>query len=154
MSHGADTSSRADPNLTPLLDVVLQLLMFFLMCANFASTQVNESIHLPPMQSARPADKRQTDLLYLNLKADGTLEMVGVDPMKTEQAIKNRLRKCMEDTKRTQEKKGDEVKTEIVVRADENCDYKRVYELLRWCKEVGYRKYQMRAKTRGAQRKS
>ena len=148
MSHGAADSSRADPNLTPLLDVVLQLLMFFMMCANFVSTSVNESIHLPVMQSARPADKRQTDLLYLNLKEDGTLEVVGRDPMKTEASIKNFLRKYLEDTKRAQEKKSEEPKTVVVVRADERSDYGKVYQLLRWCKEIGYRKYQMRGKTR------
>ena len=45
MSHGPSAEgSNAEPNLTPLLDVVLQLLMFFMMCVNFVTEQVNEDI--------------------------------------------------------------------------------------------------------------
>ena len=44
----ASTSSdKCEPNLTPLLDMVLQLVMFFMLCANFVMEQVNESVKLP-----------------------------------------------------------------------------------------------------------
>src|SRR5581483_9239644 len=68
MSHGVDTGHSAEPNLTPLLDVVLQLLMFFMMCVNFVTEQINEDIKLPDSESARPMDKGETDVLFLNLK--------------------------------------------------------------------------------------
>src|SRR3954452_13170547 len=69
MAHGpAAEASSAEPNLTPLLDVVLQLLMFFMMCVNFVTEQVSEDIKLPDSQSARPMDKSETDVLFLNLK--------------------------------------------------------------------------------------
>ena len=60
--------SVAEPNLTPLLDVVLQLLMFFMMCVNFVNEQVNEEIRLPKSQSVKPMDKADTDVLYVNFK--------------------------------------------------------------------------------------
>lgn len=150
MSHAISTSTqKCEPNLTPLLDMVLQLLMFFILCANFATTQVNETIKLPVMQSAVPADKRETDLLYLNLKDDGALEVLGKDPMRKPQEVRSFLRTYRDDTLRAQgtEKLGD-LRTIIVLRADKNADYKDVFQLLHWCKEVGYRKYQMRAMTR------
>src|SRR6516165_69983 len=101
MSHGSEAASRAaDPNLTPLLDVVLQLLMFFMMCTNFVTTQVNKNIQLPVMTSARPADKKDVDLLYLNIRADGAVEVVGRDPMKTPEAIKTFLNKQFQDAER------------------------------------------------------
>src|SRR5437764_9789429 len=69
MSHGPSSeASVAEPNLTPLLDVVLQLLMFFMMCVNFVTEQVKEDVKLPESVSARPMDKAETDVLFVNLK--------------------------------------------------------------------------------------
>src|SRR6516162_11643096 len=69
MSHAADAAiAHAEPNLTPLLDVVLQLLMFFMMCVNFVSEQVTEDIRLPQSQAVKPMDKADTDVLFINLK--------------------------------------------------------------------------------------
>src|SRR5262249_12085730 len=69
MSHAITGDiAHADPNLTPLLDVVLQLLMFFMMCVNFVNEQVNEDIRLPKSQSVKPMDKADTDVLFINLK--------------------------------------------------------------------------------------
>ena len=148
MSHASTDTSKAEPNLTSLLDVVLQLIMFFLMCANFVSTQVNENIKLPVMQSARPADKKETDLLFLNLKPDGTMEVVGENPKKNAAEIKSYLRKQFADTKRTLVKETDAVNTIVVIRGDRDAEYKKVYELLRWSKDAGYRRFQVRAKSR------
>ena len=70
MSHGGGGEGKAtEPNLVPLLDMVMQLLMFFMISVNFVSEQVNESIQLPVAQSARPMDKTDTDVLFLNLAA-------------------------------------------------------------------------------------
>ncbi len=69
MSHGTGGSTpAAEPNLTPLLDVVLQLLMFFMMCVNFVTEEVNEDIKLPTSQSAKPMMKDGTDTLLLNIQ--------------------------------------------------------------------------------------
>ena len=69
MSHGTGgDSAHSEPNLTPLLDVVLQLLMFFMMCVNFVNEQVNEDIRLPKSQAVKPMDKADTDVLFINLK--------------------------------------------------------------------------------------
>src|SRR4051812_26161705 len=68
MSHGMSGPGNAEPNLTPLLDVVLQLLMFFMMCVNFVTEQVNEDVKLPGSQSARPMSKDGTDSLLINLQ--------------------------------------------------------------------------------------
>ena len=49
-------SEGADPNLTPLLDLVLQLIMFFMITVNFVRTdQFDDAIKLPVATSAMPA---------------------------------------------------------------------------------------------------
>jgi biopolymer transport protein ExbD len=154
MSHGNLAQSRAaDPNLTPLLDVVLQLIMFFMICTNFVTTQLNKNIVLPQMASARPPDKKDVDLLFLNIRADGALEAVGRDPMKTPEAIKTFLNRQYQDAERNAKQDRDnkerKVKTIVAIRADQNVDYKRVYEVMHWCKEVGFRRFHMHGTIKG-----
>lgn len=68
MSHGGD-ASEAEADLTPLLDLVLQLLMFFIINVNFVTEQVNPDIKLPTSESARPIDKADLSSLVLNQKS-------------------------------------------------------------------------------------
>jgi biopolymer transport protein ExbD len=154
MSHVASGEGvKADPNLTPLLDVVLQLLMFFMMCVNFVSEQVNEDVKLPVAQSARPMDKRMGEVLVLNMDAQGHLIVVGrQQPLRTPGEIKFYLNQEYQDARRNAQSRGDRsgrVNTAVVIRAHRDSNYSNVYNLLRTCKEVGYRKLQLRAMTRG-----
>src|SRR5213079_634645 len=103
MSHGAsDDEGIAEPNLTPLLDVVLQLLMFFMMCVNFVTEQVNEDIKLPVAQSARPMDKSEVDILLLNVDAQGRLVVPGQEkPLASQGEMSFYLKQQYADAKRT-----------------------------------------------------
>lgn len=52
----ASVSSHTDNleiNLTPLLDLVLQLIMFFMACVNFVSEQYSRNVWLPVAESAQ-----------------------------------------------------------------------------------------------------
>jgi biopolymer transport protein ExbD len=144
MSHAADTTIKAEPNLVPLLDLVLQMLMFFIITVNFVSSQVNESIKLPVAQMAQPMKKDITDVLYLNINAKGQLEVVGKEqPLSDFGQIKNFLR--TEYRNREVVAGPGKVNTSIIIRADQNTEYKLVYQILRQCKEQGFRKMQLRA---------
>jgi biopolymer transport protein ExbD len=151
MSHGAggEGGVKADPNLTPLLDVVLQLIMFFMVGVSFVTNQVNENIELPLSQSARPMDKGDTDMLFLNLNDKGQLEVVGEKvPRKTEAEMKAYLQQQYDDLLRLAKgRHQDKVKTAIILRADKRADYGPFYQLLRLCKDVGFTKFHIRALT-------
>src|SRR5262245_42870765 len=131
MSHGPSTEGgvKAEPNLTPLLDVVLQLLMFFMMCVNFVSEQVNQNIKLPVAQSARPMDKSEVAVLFLNVNRTGQLEIPGQDPTSSMGDIKYYLSQQYADAERADKLKGGKgvVNTAIVIRADEASNYGQVY---------------------------
>jgi biopolymer transport protein ExbD len=142
---------RAEPNLVPLLDLVFQLIMFFMVCVNFVTQQVNEDIKLPVAQSARPMDKTELDVLFLNVDQNGKLMVPGREqPLSTLPQIRVYLRQVYADAKRAAEEKGDNtgrVKTAVVIRADKRATYLRIFELLQLCKEIGYQKLQLRALT-------
>lgn len=68
MSSGSGNGSDVvEPNLTPLLDLVMQLLMFFIICVRFVTDQVKQEIQVPVNQEARPAPKSADQPIVLNL---------------------------------------------------------------------------------------
>ena len=146
VSQGAE---RLDPDLTPLLDVVMQLIMFFMMCAQFAvMQQTDKSIHLPLAQQAKPIPDAGPDVVFLGVTDRGEVKVVGRPrPLVTEDEITVFLRQDVYDSAlRTAKAKGEkEVKTVVVIRADKNAKFEQIYRIMRRCQEAGLRKIQLRA---------
>jgi biopolymer transport protein ExbD len=138
--------STCEPNLTPLLDLVLQILMFFIITVNFVSQQVTEEIDLPDAQSARPMDKNETEVLFINMNKEGQVLALGVTHPMNPAETQVWLNQQYEDA-RLNAKEGT-VNTVVVIRAHKSAGYADVYQLLRSCKAAGFRKMQLRAMTR------
>jgi biopolymer transport protein ExbD len=174
MSHGAGGEGAAtEPNLTPLLDVVLQLLMFFMMCVNFVNEQVNEDIRLPRSQAVKPMDKTDPDVLFVNVKpfalkdfqdrlpsdvlarvqdkfrdGDECILVPGKEPMRRNE-LRIWLKQQYDDAKQIAEQRGaKDVNTAIVIRAHREADYDQVFGILQLCKNIGYRRLMLRALTK------
>jgi biopolymer transport protein ExbD len=169
MSHGTSSLANAEPNLTPLLDVVLQLLMFFMMCVNFVTEQVNEDVKLPDSQSAKPMAKDGTDTLLINLQPFRAEEQARAGKFRPEQLARFRegeamatallkppfklnelnsfLKQHYEDAGRLS--KDGKVRTVIILRAHKDTQYDEVYRVLQMCKAVGYRDLHLRAISKG-----
>src|SRR5260370_34162322 len=147
MSHGADIAIKAEPNLVPLLDLVLQMLMFFIITVNFVSNQVNENIKLPVAQMAQPMKKDITDVLYLNINDKGQIEVVGREqPLGDFGQIKNFLR--TEYRNREVVAGPGKVNTTVIIRGDRNSQYGLIFQILRQGKEQGFRKIKLQAITK------
>ncbi len=67
MSSSSGGNDVVEPNLTPLLDLVMQLLMFFIICVRFVTDQVKQEIQVPDNQEARPASNSADQPIVLNL---------------------------------------------------------------------------------------
>jgi biopolymer transport protein ExbD len=151
MSHGGGSGGgqAEEPNLTPLLDMVLQLVMFFMMVANFTMEQVNEDVKLPLAQSARPPDKSEVDVVYLNLNGEGKVMVTGRnEPLNSMAEVKYYLQtsfKEAQDAAKARNDNSGQVKTVVIIRADQNADFAPVFNILRECKAVGFSKWQLRA---------
>jgi biopolymer transport protein ExbD len=139
--------STCEPNLTPLLDLVLQLLMFFIITVNFVSQQVTKEIELPDAQSAKPMDKDETEVLFINMNEKGQVLALGVtEPMDPAHTL-TWLNQQYQDAQLNA--KDNKVNTVVVIRAHKNADYADVYQLLRQCKGAGFRRLQLRAIAKG-----
>src|SRR5215510_4202656 len=107
MSHGAS----AEPNLTPILDMVFQLITFFMLVINFKAAAMDLELKLPVVGSARPVDTEgREDLLILNIDALGRLRLYGrlIDDVK--QTIAAEAQASLEIARKADPKlkKGDE----------------------------------------------
>jgi biopolymer transport protein ExbD len=141
---------KATPNLVPLLDVVMQLIMFFMLTVNFVRTdQLNESIVLPVAQSGVPLDKTVKDVLFLNMNKDGKLLVPG-ENLDTDSKIGAYLRNQRQRAqtllaKEKGEDPGD--KMLVVLRAHRLAKSKDVFRVFRLCTEAGYKRYQSRVQS-------
>jgi biopolymer transport protein ExbD len=75
----AATPSALNPNLTPLLDVVLQLITFLMMLVHFGTNleESNKAIRLPVAPAALPGSDLTFDRLTVVLNARGQLIAAG-----------------------------------------------------------------------------
>jgi biopolymer transport protein ExbD len=144
-------SEGADPNLTPLLDLVLQLIMFFMITVNFVRTdQFDDSIHLPVATSAMAMDASAEDMVFLNLDASGKLVgTLGSFTLDTPEKIKVHLMQEKANLDRSAKARGKvgEPKIFIVLRADKRCKYGDVWKVLDSCQRAGFKYWQLRAMT-------
>jgi biopolymer transport protein ExbD len=129
------------PNLTPLLDVVLQLITFFMMLIHFGNKLEGEStsIRLPTTSAALPGDLG-LDRLVVSVDASGKLladggsyDEASAAPWWAQQA------KTRRDGRATLGAGADEeLPTLVVVRADKEASYGAVRRLLVAAQEQGF----------------
>jgi biopolymer transport protein ExbD len=166
MSFGTE----AEPDFTPLLDVVLQLLMFFIMCVRFVPNQATELIKLPDAKEGHLVELSDRHTIFLNVtpydeaffrkkytpeewanfprekyKAGDPVIMLFSknDWPYTPETLKGALERAYAAESAAVD--GGEVPTVVVIRADRDTDYSTVYGILKDCKAIGFRKLKLRA---------
>lgn len=147
-------SEGSDPNLTPLLDLVLQLIMFFMITVNFVRVdQFDDAISLPVAAAAVPLDNAAEEWIFLNL--DGNGKLVGTLStfiLDTPEKIKLHLsteKTSLERAARARGKTG-EIKIVVILRADKSCRYSDVWRVLDSCQRAGFKYWQLRVMTQPA----
>jgi biopolymer transport protein ExbD len=135
--HSAD---RAEPNLVPILDMVFQLITFFMLVINFKAAETDTSLKLPVVGSARPVDAKGAEqLLVLNLNADGKLMVRGKEEPSIEGFIKKEKDFLLLGLKNF--KDGDELPITVVIRADRAVLVRFLMRVVQACQAQGCRKF-------------
>lgn len=142
--------ASAEPNLVPILDMVFQLITFFMLVINFRGAQLDMNLKLPVIGSARPVDtKGQTDLLVLNIAADGALTVYGasrdIDSYVAAEAQASLLAARKENP---QLESGDDLPTTVVIRADRSTPFRLLNRVIQACQEHGFRNFSLKAMNR------
>ena len=74
MKLPAETTDTDGPNLTPVIDVVFLLLIFFLVATQFNREERELDVELPEVVQAQPV--AMTQGLIINITKDGTFKVV------------------------------------------------------------------------------
>jgi biopolymer transport protein ExbD len=163
-----------EPDLTALLDLVLQMVMFFLAVARIDNEARNESVVLPQASIARSLTKDYNKIVIVNLfPAPPTADEASAAPdpnarvtkvrysvfegYVTEEfgeliQVKNALkRKADADKAATPQADWDAGKGRslVVLRAHRNCTFKQVHGVMTAAREVGFTDIQLRAYVAG-----
>ncbi len=117
-------------NLTPMIDVTFQLLIFFVCATTWSHVEAAEKLNLPaPITSGQDETGAERPRLTINLRADGTMVVMG----KAES--RERL---VELLKAEHRKHGDRL--EVLIRADAKVPYARTREVFDACSQAGIRR--------------
>jgi biopolymer transport protein ExbD len=156
MSHGS--SDKCEPNFTPLLDLVLQLVMFFMLCANFVMDQTNVEIKLPEAIAAKALNKSEEYAIYLNVNEKGQVILTPTDqykdsngdvistldnPIQVEGFLKRRAK---EDKAAAGPAGADKpLRSVIILRVHKECSFDKTYGIMKACRKADYLRVQLRA---------
>ncbi len=110
--------------LTPLIDVVFLLLVFFLVATNFTRKEYDQRVELPPTGSGKISEYVQQNLV-LNIHKDGTVIVNG-------RVIEDSSLPAVLD-----DWKENSPGNRVIIRSDGKVTYNRVMELMGLCRETG-----------------
>jgi biopolymer transport protein ExbD len=143
-SHRKSPSAVLNVNLTPLLDVVLQLITFFMMLIHFGTRLegATRAVRLPLAPAALPGSDLTFDRLSVlidergRLKADG--QWLDEDAAAAWWAGQAKSRKAGLETLRDPRAAADTLPTVVILRADRAASYGVVRRALATAQEQGF----------------
>ena len=115
--------------ITPLIDVVFLLLIFFLVSSRFAEEERELELNLPSVSEALPATA-QPDELVVNIDKQGRYFIDG--GFRQVEQVEQILRRAQTNNPLTQT---------VVIRADKQAEWERVAIAMNLCKKVGINEY-------------
>ena len=144
-------SNVPDPDMTPMIDIVFQLIAFFMIVTNFEQTQADERVVLPADDLARPPLAPREDEWVINVgfirdKAGNELGgpvifYPGEEPIPVLQ-----FGPKLELQRAVIESNGDDPKkTTLVIRADQEVPTGEIQELIKLSQEYGFQLFGLKA---------
>jgi biopolymer transport protein ExbD len=141
MKIKSHNQAKAEADLTPMIDMVFQLIAFFMVLINFSQSEQNDRVQLPDSELAKPAEDKLEFPIVLHLTAEGTV-VIGGDEFAVESM---RVPLSREITVLGLEKKT-AADANIVIRGHRDVAGGRVQDLIERCQEMGFEKFALRVK--------
>jgi biopolymer transport protein ExbD len=117
--------SPLDVDMTPLIDVVFLLLIFFMIISVFNDMERKAEVELPVGYQARIAKNVAKERMIVNIEQNGTIVLFNQDM--TMSQFRQKLQKYSAGLKKLAEQSG---AAPIVVRGDKECPYEHVKKVL------------------------
>ena len=113
-------------NMTPMIDIVFLLIIFFILSSHFARQETQIDLALPEAESGQEASVDETRRLIVNVLPDGQLQLAGT--IVDREAL---MQKIQYESQRVD---GD---LEVRVRSDRQAPYRQVEPILVACARAG-----------------
>lgn len=130
----------AEPNLTPILDMVFQLITFFMLVVSFKTASMDPNVRLPVLGSGQPSHpEADRNYVVLNIDTAGALRVLGqavdldaylaqeVDTLKEAAQLANPAFD------------PNSFRVAAVIRADRETPFTHLHRVFTACKEHGFR---------------
>lgn len=141
MRFGQYAAQDPQSDMTPMIDMTFQLIIFFMVLLNFGEGEMDERIRLPLSELARPPEAANVWPITLQLTSAGTV-LVGGDelPVDKLKPLLLRERQLLERLERNPKE------ATIIIRADAGSKTGLVQQLIKVCQETSFEKFVLRAK--------
>jgi biopolymer transport protein ExbD len=120
------TSGDVGFNMTPMIDIVFQLIIFFLLSSHLARQETHLALPLPVAESGDPTSVGERPRVVVNVLADGTL--LAINRRMTFEEVVALL------SQRKSEHGSD---LEVRIRGDRTVPYRLVEPVMRACTQAG-----------------
>ena len=129
-------------DMTPMIDVVFLLIVFFTLAINFTAADQDERIKLPVSELAQPPEEPPTTPITLHILASGDVIYDGID-YTTLQGLQKPLRHHVSvlDFLNVPAKK-----VTVIIRGDARCEFGKILDIQELCQGLGLEKFVLRTK--------
>ena len=134
-------SGIVEGDLTPMIDMVFQLIAFFMVLVNFSEADQDERVKLPESELAKPPEAPFEVPITLQMTKEGYVLIHG-DKLDLK-AMPRRMLRERQFLQRTGKSPGDAT---VIIRAHRDCATGKVQELIRACQEQQFERFALRAK--------
>ncbi|MCS7303558.1 MAG: biopolymer transporter ExbD [Thermoguttaceae bacterium] len=137
------TSESFSPDMTPMIDVTFQLIIFFMLTINFVTEDQSERIKLPESELAKPPETPWESPIVLQLTAAKPPSViVGGDEVSLS-LIRGILQR---EKQRLQELGRSAAKATVIIRADRDAHTGTLQKLIKECQDLGFERFVLRAR--------
>ena len=153
MKFKAPETSSVDIDMTPMIDIVFQLITFFMVVINFDAAETDERVKMAKSELARPLKVKPESEFLLQVGYDrkggtrkGPFLFFNGGAIPAEELSKQLpiFLKADKRLYRLKHPKGP-ITTVVVIRADAECPTGKVQELIKICQENEYEKFSLKA---------
>ncbi len=137
-------------DMTPMIDIVFQLLAFFMMIMNFENTNADERVKLPNDQLAKPPEAQRKNDLLLNVgfirDASGQKQSGALVFYAGEDVAVDGMLKHLQTEARLFKDKGTDLKdVTVVIRSDAEVPTGAIQDLIALSQKASFEKFALKA---------
>lgn len=152
MKFKKSASTVPEVDMTPMIDIVFQLIAFFMVISNFEQTQADERVKLPQDQLAQPPQVKRDKEFVINFgyERNDKGEIIGAGTPLVfyagESMPVQQFRSPLKLERDNYAATGVDPKdVSVTIRADSQVPFGQVQELIKLCQEVGFTSFALKA---------